>query len=189
MTHKFHAFRSKPPAAVRHRQDGFCLPAALVVTALVAWTTVAVAQPGRIVGKSTGNDEVHRKSREQVDPAEEVQKAVERLFDEPLGGVVVNRTVTVLGKDFYRYFATYWRHSDHSARYSISIHERPTARFGSEIWVLYRQQRIFHTFLPPARAATRELSELAVEQVQERIAQRELERFTAPDPDLGLEEL
>src|SRR5690606_5480422 len=36
-------------------------------------------------------------------------ESVDRIFQDPLGGVVVNRTVTVLGKDFYRYFASYWR--------------------------------------------------------------------------------
>lgn len=121
--------------------------------------------------------------------AEDVQRAVEQIFEEPLSGVVVNRTVTVLGKEFYRHFSIVWRHSPQSNRYSISIHERPSARFGSEVWILYRQQRVFHTFLPPARPATKEVSEYAVEYVLETLARRELERFTAPDPDLGPEEL
>ncbi|NLC37602.1 MAG: hypothetical protein GX772_14410 [Alcaligenaceae bacterium] len=123
------------------------------------------------------------------DRAEEVKKSVDRMFDDPLGGVVVNRTVTVLGKDFYRYFATYWSHYPEASQYSISIYERPTARFGSEIWVLYRQQRMFHAFLPPARQATRRISEIAVEQVLSNIAQREMERITTRNPDLGPEEL
>ena len=192
MTQRVHAFELGPqPAARRYRNryTALWVPTALLATALATWTAAALAQPGPIATKPVSTDDAGRNSKEPRDPAEEVQKAVERLFDEPLGGVVVNRTVTVLGKDFYRYFANYWRYTDQAGRYSISIHERPTARFGSEIWVLYRQQRIFHTFLPPARAATRELSQLAVEQVRERIAQRELERFTAPDPDLGSEEL
>lgn len=122
------------------------------------------------------------------DRAEEARRAVDRMFDEPLAGVVVNRTVTVLGKDFYQYFSTRWRQNPESARYSISIHERPTARFGSEIWVQYRQQRMFHTFLPPARAATRSISEVAVQDVLENVSRRELERLTTHNPDLGPEE-
>lgn len=124
-------------------------------------------------------------SQENEDP----RQAIERIFRDPLGGVVVNRTVTVLGKDFYQYFSTRWRQHDEAARYAISIHERPTARFGSEIWVQYRQQRMFHAFLPPARAATRPISEAAVEQVLRNISQRELERLTTRNPDLGPEEL
>src|SRR5690606_34849869 len=117
------------------------------------------------------------------DRSGDATRSVDRIFSDPLGGVVVNRTVTVLGKDFYKYFATRWRQSDQSSRYSISIYERPSARFGSEIWVLYRQQRMFHTFLPPARDATRAISEVAVQQVLENITRRELERMTTRNPD------
>jgi len=126
---------------------------------------------------------------EDADSRDDPRQAVERVFQDPLGGVVVNRTVTVLGKDFYQYFSTRWRQYDESARYTVSVHERPTARFGSEIWVQYRQQRMFHTFLPPARSATRAISEVAVDQVLKNISRRELERLTTRNPDLGPEEL
>ena len=120
---------------------------------------------------------------------ESTQREERTLFPDPLNGMVVNRTVTVLGKDFYRYFSTRWRQSEEASRYTVSIYERPTARFGSEIWVLYRQQRMFHIFLPPARAATRGISEVAVQHVLDNISQRELERMTIRNPDLGPEEL
>src|SRR5690606_29530023 len=41
----------------------------------------------------------------------------------------------------------------------------------------------------PARAATREISEAAVQQVLSNISQRELERLTTRNPDLSPEEL
>ena len=157
-----------------------------VITTAMAQDRVANLKPR--AAQQTKQADEDNSSRDEKH-AEDVRKAVERIFDEPLSGVVVNRTVTVLGKEFYRHFSTLWRNSTQSNRYSISIHERPSARFGSEVWILYRQQRIFHTFLPPARPATREVSEYAVEFVLENLARRELERFTAPDPDLGPEEL
>ena len=110
-------------------------------------------------------------------------------FDDPLGGVVVNRTVTVLGQDFYQNFTALWRQKDISNKFSISIHERPSARFGSEIWVLFRQKRMFHTFLPPARAATKRISAQAVELVYQNIADSEIERIMVKSPDLGPEEM
>ncbi|NGM87958.1 hypothetical protein G5B35_11640 [Parapusillimonas sp. SGNA-6] len=110
-------------------------------------------------------------------------------LDDPLAGVVVNRTVTVLGQDFYQNFTALWRQKDISHRYSISIHERPSARFGSEIWVLFRQKRMFHTFLPPARAATKRVSAQAVELVYQNIADSEVERIMVKSPDLGPEEM
>ncbi len=111
------------------------------------------------------------------------------VFDDPLGGVVVNRTVTVLGNDFYQYFSAYWREKDISSTFSISVHERPSARFGSEVWVQFRQKRMFHTFLPPARAATKEISAIAVEMVYQNIAESEVERIMIRSPDLGPEEM
>lgn len=179
-----HALQSLWSRVSGYARIGTFVGTALVPLFLGAYTGSAVAQPGA--------QEQSSKARATTSTAEapaDPREAVERVFSDPLGGVVVNRTVTVLGKDFYRYFSTRWRQTDESSRYSISIHERPTARFGSEIWVQYRQQRMFHTFLPPARSATRAISEVAVDQVLENVARRELERLTTRNPDLGPEEL
>ncbi len=111
------------------------------------------------------------------------------VFDDPLSGIVVNRTVTVLGNDFYQYFSSRWRQKDVSTKYTISIHERPSARFGSEIWVQFRQKRMFHAFLPPARSATKKISWSAVEMVYQNINDSEIERIMVKSPDLGPEEM
>lgn len=122
----------------------------------------------------------------KVNGSTEPRKSV---FDDPLSGVVVNRTITVLGKDFYQAFTTQWRQKDVSNKYTITIFERPSARFGSEIWVQFRQKRMFHTFLPPARAATKKISAMAVEMVYQNIADSEVERMLVKSPDLGPEEM
>lgn len=111
------------------------------------------------------------------------------MFDDPLAGVVINRTVTVQGKDFYQFFATLWRQKEVGSRFTISIHERPSARWGSEVWVQYRQKRMFHAFLPPARSATRKISAMAVDIVEQNIADSEVERIMVRSPDLGPEEM
>lgn len=111
------------------------------------------------------------------------------VFDDPLGGIVVNRTVTVLGQDFYQYFSSRWRQKSISNTFTISIHERPSARFGSEIWVQFRQKRMFHAFLPPARAATKKISWAAVDIVSQNINDSEVERIMVKSPDLGPEEM
>ncbi len=133
--------------------------------------------PAATAGNGNGNDPT---------PAADRRKSV---FDDPLAGVVVNRTVTVLGKDFYQYFTAIWRQKDVSNQFSISIHERPSARFGSEIWVQFGQKRMFHTFLPPARSATKKISAMAVNMVYENIKNSEVERLMVKSPDLGPEEM
>ena len=124
-----------------------------------------------------------------ADAADGSQQHRSSVFEDPLSGIVVNRTVTVLGNDFYQYFSSRWRQKDISSKYSISIHERPSARFGSEIWVQFRQKRMFHAFLPPARAATKKISWSAVEMVYQNINDSELERIMVKSPDLGPEEM
>lgn len=124
----------------------------------------------------------------RIEEAERGSKLRDR-FSDPLSGAVINRTVTVLGNDFYRYFTTYWRQKDVSTHVSISIYERPTARFGSEVWVQYRQQKMFRIFLPPARAATKAISAQAVDIVYQNIATSEVERALTRSPDLAPEEL
>lgn len=121
---------------------------------------------------------------EQTDPA----KALSKLFDEPLSGTVVNRTVTVLGRDFYQSFALRWRTRDLSSHVSLTVFERPTARLGSELWITYRQKKVFHLFMPPARAAVRTVSSQAVDVVYEAIATSAVERTFMRSPDLATEE-
>lgn len=111
------------------------------------------------------------------------------VLDDPLSGIVVNRTVTVLGNDFYQSFSRAWRMEDGENRYSIAVYERPTARFGSEVWVQYRQDRVFHMFLSPARQAARELGQRAAEIVYENVVNSELQRMLVQSEDLGEEEL
>ena len=114
--------------------------------------------------------------------------AKERLED-PLRGVVVNRTVTVQGHDFYRFFSMAWHDIDIENQYSISVHERPSARWGSEVWVEYRRDRVFHIFLPPARSRTKEISKQAAHIAYEQIENNELDRVLFQSEDLGEEEM
>lgn len=81
----------------------------------------------------------------------------------------MNRTVTVQGHEFYRYFSMWWHHNPDASNYSISIHERPSARWGSEIWVDYHHTRIFHMFLPPTRSRTKEISREAAASASSKI--------------------
>ncbi|WP_158597936.1 CsgE family curli-type amyloid fiber assembly protein [Noviherbaspirillum saxi] len=105
------------------------------------------------------------------------------------GGVVVNQAVTVAGQEFFQYFVANWRDRDLSERYAISITERPSARWGSQVWIEFRQRRIFQAPLPTARAGIKALSEQATEAVYQMVADTEVERLLFREPDLGPDEL
>lgn len=108
---------------------------------------------------------------------------------DPLVGVVINRTITVLGRDFYQYFAASWRDKEMNQRYSISIHERPSAIRGSEMWVQFGQNRVFHAYLSPARAAIKSISAQAAEIAYKNVVELEVQRLLFQDKDLAREEL
>lgn len=141
--------------------------------------TVAAAQNNN--SDATGNGTINGSAR--------VTERVDKLLNDPLLGVIVNRTVTVQGHDFYRYFSAWWRETDDEGQYSISIHERPSARWGSEVWVQFRRDRVFHVFLPPARSRTKQISKAAAEIAYETITQNEIQRALFQSEDLGPEEM
>lgn len=106
-----------------------------------------------------------------------------------LGGIVINRTITVLGWDFYKNFSEVWRALHSDTPYTVTIYERPTAKFGSEIWIDYDRIRVFHAFLSPARSATKEVSKQAVNSVYKNVVDINVQRALYSDVDLAPEEM
>lgn len=121
--------------------------------------------------------------------AEEVSKAGRKTLQELYGGVVANQTITVAGQDFFQYFVSAWRDRDMSERFVVSVHERPSARWGSQIWIEYGQRRVFQASLPAGRAGIKALSEQAAEAAYQKVADAEVERLLFRDPDMGSDEI
>ena len=111
------------------------------------------------------------------------------LVPDPYAGVVLNQTITLIGQDFYQNFVTAWREKPLSERYALSVHERPSVRLGSQVWVEYANRRVFQTFLPPARARAREAGVDAVEAAYQNIMDTDVLNLLFRDPDLGPDEL
>lgn len=112
-----------------------------------------------------------------------------RINDDPLRGIVINRTMTVMGWDFYRNFTQVWQALYPDSQNTLTIIERPTAQFGSEIWINYLDQTIFHTFLSPTRSRAKDESRNAVEAVHNNIEIIDAQRKFVQDADLGPEEM
>ncbi len=125
----------------------------------------------------------------RIQPPPENASVDKRALQEMYGGVVTDETVTVAGQDFYQYFVTAWRERDLSERYAISIHERPSPRWGTRVWIEYAQRRVFQAQLPTGRAGIRALSEQAVEMAYQKVADIEVERLLFRDADMGADEI
>lgn len=105
------------------------------------------------------------------------------------GGLVANQTMTVAGYEFYRHFVAAWRDKEGSERYTLSVHEQPSARFGSRIWIELSHRRIFQTNLPPTRSTLQPMSEYAAELAYNTAMEAEVEHALFRDPDLAADEL
>jgi curli production assembly/transport component CsgE len=103
-------------------------------------------------------------------------------------GVVTNQAVTVAGHEFCNHFIAEWRDKPGSERYTLAIHERPSARRGTLVSVDFGQQRVLQLQLPPARAGLKALAESAAENAYQTIRDIERQRQLVSDADLAPDE-
>jgi curli production assembly/transport component CsgE len=106
------------------------------------------------------------------------------------GGLVVDRTITHFGAEFVRQFSAHWRQLPEVAETSVTITERPSARWGSIVFVEVDRRPIARVFLYAGRSATiRPLAEAAAQYVARQIADERLASALLHDPDLARDEL
>ncbi|MFC5480540.1 CsgE family curli-type amyloid fiber assembly protein [Massilia suwonensis] len=103
-------------------------------------------------------------------------------------GLVTCQAVTVAGHEFCDALGAEWRDKPGSERYTIAIRERPSARWGTQVWIDYAQRRVYQAQLPPARAGLKELGASAAESVYQAILEFERQRQFVRDADLAPDE-
>lgn len=103
-------------------------------------------------------------------------------------GMITVQTMTTAGHDFSQHFLAAWRDQDGSDQVMLAIRERPSARFGSEVWIDYSQRTVLQLRLPPARAALPELAANAVQHVWATVQRTDAERKLFHDADLAPDE-
>jgi curli production assembly/transport component CsgE len=123
-------------------------------------------------------------------PADEKNSRTTRNVQrDPYAGVVVNQTITVAGQNFYQAFVTYWRDKEMSERFAISIHERPSVRWGTQVWIEYAQKPVFQAALPSSVANIKALSEQAAEIAQQKVIDVEMDRLLFRESEFGPDEI
>jgi len=106
-----------------------------------------------------------------------------------LTGVMVDRTITMAGKTFYRAFSQQAMDNLIIGNATITINERPDARWGSQIWVMEGNQMYFRTQLSPRINEADRAAGEAVQTVEEALLRQQLASALNSDKDLGTEEL
>jgi curli production assembly/transport component CsgE len=112
----------------------------------------------------------------------------EAIRQQGIGGLIVDATVTFIGRQFYDAFAIAWMDQEVADGQNLSVHERPTAASGSRIRVEHNRQTLFEAFLSPTRANIESTARQAAAIVARRFKALELERILFDDPDLAPDE-
>ncbi|MEN8177686.1 MAG: CsgE family curli-type amyloid fiber assembly protein [Pseudomonadota bacterium] len=111
------------------------------------------------------------------------------LEDEGISGIIVDNTVTIIGRRFYDAFSIAWPDYKVGKDENFSIHEQPTARSGSHIWIEHNRKRLFEVFLSPVMANIVDTSRSAAKSVSNRFETLQHERMLFSDPDLAADEI
>ncbi len=114
----------------------------------------------------------------------------DRLSPDPYAGVVADGTITFIGQAFYREFVASWRDQAQADQFSLAIHERPSARWGSLVWIEHSSKPLFRVFLSPGhRDFIRPAAREATQVVYRKVIAEALDRQLGTDPDLAPDEL
>ncbi|MGP9798583.1 CsgE family curli-type amyloid fiber assembly protein [Halomonas sp. 86] len=106
-----------------------------------------------------------------------------------LTGVMVDRTITMAGKTFYRAFSQRAMDNLIIGNATITIQERPDARWGSQIWVMDGNRMYFRTQLSPRINEADRAAGEAVQIVEEALLRQQIASALTSDKDLGREEI
>lgn len=105
-----------------------------------------------------------------------------------LTGVLVDRTLTVIGKNFYRTFSQIAMEHPIIAGATLAIHERPDARWGVQLWITEGPRMYFRTQLSPRLGDAEDIARQAIDIVEKAILEQRLSAAMNPSIDLGKEE-
>lgn len=117
-----------------------------------------------------------------------IEKGAPLITDDGVYGVIVDQTITVIGRDFYQVFSSQWRDVKGSNDINITINERPNARTGSLVTIKADRKVIYRRFLPPARANIIAAVNQAIRSASKNIEKNKIEKLFR-NPDLGADEI
>ncbi|RUO27033.1 curli production assembly protein CsgE [Aliidiomarina minuta] len=82
--------------------------------------------------------------------------------DIELGGIVIDRTITRFGKDFFFYYTGYWRDIPATDGITVVIHEQVFPQAGTRLWVEMEREVIYETYFGRRQNDVRKTAERAI---------------------------
>lgn len=108
-----------------------------------------------------------------------------RAVDVEVPGLLTDHTVSSVGHEFYRAFSDKW---ESSFTGTLTINERPSARWGSWITITVDQDVIFQSFLFPSQRDFDRNVNVALVQTEEAIKRRQIDKTLLSTGDLTSDE-
>ncbi len=108
--------------------------------------------------------------------------------EDEMMGFIVDDCISLVGHNFYRAFADRLRDTS-KLDFNLVVRERPSARWGSLIWVEYEQRIVYRRFIAPNASQVGEVAEEAADLVRAAVVQRKLQIQLQDNTDLGKDEL
>ncbi|WP_020412502.1 CsgE family curli-type amyloid fiber assembly protein [Microbulbifer variabilis] len=109
--------------------------------------------------------------------------------DSLLTGLVIDSTVSGIGHEFARSLSIYITSNLTEFDYNLTVHERPSARWGSVVWVTYENKQVFRTVIYPGRRRFGEIAAQAATQINNNIRQQRLQELFSQNLDLAGDEI
>lgn len=116
-----------------------------------------------------------------------IEESSGRIEDE-ISGFNIDRTITRTGHDFARYMSEYRNLHYPDSDYNLTIHERPSARWGNLIWVTYNDKIVFRQFISPSTNNIQRLAEEVSKHIHEMVLQEKVRSALTDHFDLGKDE-
>ncbi|AQZ95518.1 CsgE family curli-type amyloid fiber assembly protein [Halopseudomonas phragmitis] len=111
-----------------------------------------------------------------------------QALEEHIGGFIIDQSISHIGHQFYRYFAERIRDGG-ELEFNLVIRERPSARWGSLIWVERDGRVLYHRMLAPNTAQLQLVAHDAADSVLELLLREDLESLLYDTFDMERDEL
>lgn len=98
-----------------------------------------------------------------------------------INGLILDRTITQSGHDFYQQFSAHWLAANFSQKTNLVISEKPSARWGSSIVISSLNYVLFRTSIRPGRQLPANLIQQSAATVSKNILTRVLGRRGSRD--------
>ncbi len=111
------------------------------------------------------------------------------VIEDEISGFTIDNTITRIGHDFSRFLSDYRSSNLANSNYNLTVHERPSARWGNLIWVTKDHQTLYRRFIQPSNTRLKETAEDAAQQIHNQIKQLKLKELFSDNFDIDKDEI